>query len=1177
MYISELKLQGFKSFAHQTNLSFDNGVTAVVGPNGCGKSNIVDSLRWVLGEQRPTLLRSVNMTNIIFNGSEQKKALGMAEVLLTFINNKGLLPTEYSEVTIGRRLYRSGESEYLINGTSCRLKDIMELFMDTGMSSDAYSVIELKMVEDILSNKNNDRRRLFEEAAGITSYKEKRKKTLRKLDATRKDLQRVEDVVTEIRKNVRSLERQAKKAQKAQKYRKEFTHLDKALSRYNYQKLQAELEPLKERIVHAEEEKKQILTGLEKHGGALENAQEELKEKERREADVRRRFRQLENTLQQAETDLRVSREKINTGKNLIKQYTGDIKQAGQDLKELKQLFDRTEKELTGYRKNLAKAEYNLKDSQSTYSDIQQTYNDERQALEELNKARDEADNELNKIRNRRIKIKSRQETIGEEFERIEAERESLQEKINQLQQKSNELSNGIKKAHEKQNQDEDELEKGREKREQLAAKQDELKDQIRRQQSKCDSIQSEKELLEEIAQSNEAFPSSVKYLLENHADEFNCLSVVSRILSTDEAHAVALEAVLDTALNYIIVETMGDAQRAGNILKKNNKGSATFIPLELLADHYETQDQSLAHDVKTPDKFTAVKQLLLGKVIMADSIEDWAGSQRDGITGVTQEGEVITDRQFLQSGSAGKNAGMRVGLKDKIKALEEQLSRVSQIINRKKKELDEVRESQQKINLQKLEQRLEESRKYVREQENLYNDCQSKSQVYQSNIEELAGRKQSLKTSEKSTARELAELKPLREKLDKSLEGFSTQQSQKEAALSKLEEDRSIAQSRFQQTQLKLQNLKNKVENRENELQRADDGIESLKSRIEKRSGKKQEAQQKTEANKWHIDTLADKIEGTKQEKQKAEAQLKEASESSAKQRGLINKVEDESKELHRRKEVNMELLHHLSMAKEKLELQADNVSDHVWETYEILMDQIEAALPETKKPDEAKEQIDRLRMKLNRMGEVNELAVEEYEEERERMEFYDEQINDLSKAREELQETIREINNTATERFNQTFEKVRTNFQRVFHILFHEDDYCDLLIDENPDDLLESRIEIKANPRGKLPSTITQLSSGEKTLTAIALLFAIYLVKPSPFCVLDEVDAPLDDANIGQFNQMIKRFSEDTQFIIITHNKKTMSEAEMIYGVTMPEPGISRLVGVEMEEVMQAGMEVN
>jgi chromosome segregation protein len=311
MYISDLELHGFKSFAHKTHVKFDSGITAIVGPNGCGKSNIVDALRWVLGEQRPTLLRSSAMSNVIFNGTAKKKALGMADVSLTFVNNKGILPVEYSELTITRRLYRSGDSEYLINNTHCRLKDIMELFMDTGMSSDAYSVIELKMVEEILNDRNNDRRRLFEEAAGVTRYKDQRKKTFRKLDETLKDLQRLEDILVEVRKKTRSLEIQADKAAKAKAYQKELKSLDQGYTLNQYKAVKEELEPLQERIDNADKEKKEISQKVEELEGNEEKARNHLLEKERNQAEAQRRVSQLHSSIREMETNLRITKEKI--------------------------------------------------------------------------------------------------------------------------------------------------------------------------------------------------------------------------------------------------------------------------------------------------------------------------------------------------------------------------------------------------------------------------------------------------------------------------------------------------------------------------------------------------------------------------------------------------------------------------------------------------------------------------------------------------------------------------------------------------------------------------------------------------------------------------------------------------------------------------------------------------
>lgn len=1172
MYISDLELQGFKSFAYKTRVKFDKGITAIVGPNGCGKSNIVDAMRWVLGEQRPTLLRSASMTNVIFNGTAKKNALGMAEVALTFVNNKGLLPTEYNEVTISRRLYRSGESEYLINGTTCRLKDISELFMDTGMSSDAYSVIELKMVEEILNDKNNDRRRLFEEAAGVTRYKEKRKKTFRKLDETRKDLQRVEDILVEVRKNTRSLEIQAEKAQKAKKYRKELEHLDKALNRHEYKKIQEELEPLQERIGNAEQEKKEILSKADELEQAEETARNALNEKERNQAEAQRRVSQLHSKIQDTETNLRITREKISNEEGVIEQYTKDIEQGEQDLKDLRELFQNSKNKLESFEKDLQKAEQNLKDSKERYSAIQQKYTAIREKLSRMEQEFSNTNQQLNDLQSERIRIESKLENTEGDLLRIREEMEDLEDEIENFKGEKGLLAEKLDQAQQKRKQQEENLAKAREKREALSRNQDELKDQIRSYQSALDSVQSEIALLRDIANSNEAFPSSVQFLLENHQAGFSLLDVVSNVFATDEEHAVALEAVLGESLNFVVVDTLSEARKAASILKEHDKGRATFIPLDQLAESYDVENKALYHSVDASKKFNSLKQLLLGNVLVFDTVEkaykEIKGSRN---IGATFDGEVVTTHQFLQSGSKSKNAGIRVGLKDKIEKLENKAGKVTSRISETRDKLEKVQSDYEKINLSELEQSLKEQERDVRGLENQINSFDSKIQVYEKNIGELNNRRESLINNEGSAKEKLEGLQPKQKELQQKLKDLHERQEEQKQVLRDLEEERSIAQSRYNDALLKHQDLKNKVENHEKEIKRAQNGIQSVKERLELRSEKTGEAKERIERYKSSIEQYEDELEKNREKKNEADKVLEEAERTSAKQRGNINEIEKELKEVRRRKEVNMELVHHLAMAKEKFEMQVENLSDHIWDTYGILMDQIEVVLPEDKEPEEAKERISWLRQKLNSIGDVNPLAIEEYEEEKERLDFYEEQIGDLHKAEEELRETIDEINKTATGRFNNTFEKIRTNFIEVFHTLFNEDDFCDLVIDEEAEDPLEASIEIKANPRGKRPSTINQLSGGEKTLTAIALLFAIYLVKPSPFCVLDEVDAPLDDANIERFANMIKRFSEETQFIIITHNKKTMGKAEMMYGITMPETGISRLVGVKLDEVAE------
>ncbi len=1170
MYISELSLQGFKSFAHKTKVSFDSGITSIVGPNGCGKSNIVDALRWVLGEQRPSLLRSSAMSNVIFNGTAKKKALGMAEVSLTFVNDKGILPIEYSEVTITRRLYRSGDSEYLINNTSCRLKDIMELFMDTGMGSDAYSVIELKMVEEILNDKNNDRRRLFEEAAGVTRYKDQRKRTLRKLDETRKDLQRVDDLLIELRKKARSLEIQAEKAEKAKKYKVELEHLDKALTLHDFKKIQEELEPLQERISNAEKEKKEITAAAEEYETAEEKARAQLIEKERQQSDAQRRVSQLHNAIREADTSLRITKEKIQNEEKVINEYKKDIEQGEVDLKELMDLLTNSRSKLESFDEDLEKSERILEESKKQYSQIQQQYNRERNELYEIEVQLSRANNELSQLQTKRIKIESRLENTEGDLERINDEIVDLNDEIDNLNGEQGLIEKKLESLTEERDDLEKELEEAREKREGFAQKQNEIKDELRTLQSRRSSLESEIGLMNDLASSNEAFPSSVKYLIEKHRFEFKDMTTVSEIFDTDQKHAVALEAALGDALNYVVVKTLDEAKRAATLLKENNKGRATFIPLDQLAATYDVEDGSLFDHVKSKREYSALKQLLLGNVQVFEDVESaYSELKSKNAIGVTYSGEVVTNSGFYQSGSKNKNAGIRVGLKDKIEKLEAEKAKTDKEIQKLEEYLAQIVDKYQKLDISVLSQGLKEKEQEVRRLEQQQHSLSSKIQVYQKNIGELVNRKDSLKSNEGTAQEELNTIQPKQRELQNNMLELDKQQQDKKDLLESLEEDRGIAQTRYNDAQLKHQDLKNKVENHERDVRRAETGISSLQARIENRNKLTEESKTRIQEYTAKISTLEEELELNQELKVEADEALQKAEEAAAIQRGKINQFDKELKEVRRKKETNLELVHHLAMAKEKMEMQSQSLADHIWETYGVLMKQVEGELPEDKTPDEAKQRISWLRQKLNSIGEVNPLAIEEYKEEKERLDFYEEQINDLTEAESQLLETIHEINETATERFNTTFEKIRTNFQEVFKTLFFEDDNCDLLIEQDVEDPLEAKIEILAQPRGKRPSGISQLSGGEKTLTAIALLFAIYLVKPSPFCVLDEVDAPLDDANIERFAKMIKNFSNDTQFIIITHNKKTMSKAEMMYGVTMPETGVSRLVGVKMGDV--------
>ncbi len=1171
MYISELELQGFKSFAHKTKVSFDSGITSIVGPNGCGKSNIVDALRWVLGEQRPSLLRSSAMSNVIFNGTAKKKALGMAEVSLTFVNDKGILPIEYSELTITRRLYRSGDSEYLINGTSCRLKDIMELFMDTGMGSDAYSVIELKMVEEILNDKNNDRRKLFEEAAGVTRYKDQRKRSLRKLEETRKDLQRIDDLLIELRKKTRSLEIQAEKAIKAKGYKEELEKLDKALSLHEYGRIQQELNPLIERVNSAELEKTQLQQKLNTLEAEDEQARKTLVEKERAQSEAQRRVQSLAEAVQEATTQIRIAQQKIESEEKVLSEYKRDIEQGNKDLAELQQVRTHSQEKLEEFATEQARSEKSLEDSRVIYTQTQQQYSKVRHEIYELEVQISAAKNELTQLQAKRIKIESKLENTEGDLERIESEISNLNSEIATITEQQSKVDEQLERMFSDRSQQEKSLEEARAKKEQFSHTQNETKDQIRSLSSDLASAESESQLLQDLAASNEAFPSSVQYLLEEHRFNFKSMTTVSDVFSTDETYAVALESALGPMLNYLVVDTMEEAIAAARLLKEHKKGLATFIPLQQLAATYDVADGSLFHQVDCKAKYSALKQLLLGNVLVFEDVELMNKTElKKEWSSVSLQGDVRSGYSFYTSGSKSSHAGMRVSLKTKIERLEKQQAKIQKELYKLTDYLEQIQSKSTQIDLPVLNKALKDLEQQIRALEQQKHSMSSKVQVYQKNITDRVNRKNSLQSNEGNAQQELANIAPSQKEIEQKIESYNHKLEQQKSLLESLEEQRSGAQSRYNDAQLKHQDITNKIENHEREIQRAQISINGVEQRIEHREERIGKANVQIGLNTEQVASWRDKLAESNTQKEEADQILSKTQEAAAIERGSINEIEKQLKEIRRQKEVNIELVHHLHMAKEKMDLQSESLRDHVWESYGLLIKQLQSdPLTEDKSPEEVKERISWLKQKVNSLGEVNPLAIEEYEEESKRLHFYEEQIEDLRKAEIQLLETIDEINTTATERFNQTFEAVRTNFQRVFKTLFFADDFCDLIIEQDAEDPLEARIEIKAQPRGKRPSGISQLSGGEKTLTAIALLFAIYLVKPSPFCVLDEVDAPLDDANIERFAKMIKEFSNDTQFIIITHNKKTMSKAEMMYCVTMPETGVSRLVGVRMEDV--------
>jgi chromosome segregation protein len=1165
MYLADLNLHGFKSFANKTTVTFDKGITAIVGPNGCGKSNIVDALRWVLGEQKPTSLRSASMSNVIFNGTANKKALGLAEVSCTIHNNRGILPTEFNDVTITRRLYRSGESEYLLNNTPCRLKDIIELFMDTGMGSGAYSVIELKMVEEILNDKNNDRRKLFEEAAGVTKYKEKRKQTFRKLDDTKANLQRLEDILVVIRKNVRSLQLQAGRAKRAKEYSVELRKLELGLGRHEYHRIEQELGPLKDRILNAEKEKNQLKRQLSQGESSINIAKEKLIEKENELKEVSGAYNRVANEIRETETNLKITREKIVNEEQTIRQYETDIYQSERDLKDLKESIGIAEGELKKLRKDFTDVETSLKESEKSYLAYQKKAKEQQDELSEISKVHQTVNNQLNQKETQLIRLDSKYENISEERERLQKQIHKIEQELEESGETDAEKDVALEDARRNVERAEIELEEAREERDRLQQQMNEAKDAIRKLHSQRDAVESEIQLLENIAKSNEAFPSSVKFLL----DEFPQFSVVSDVLSTNQEHAVALESMLGEVCNYIVTQTMDEAREGVTALKQHDKGMATFIPIQQLPAADDIQPGSFYHHVECDAKFEPLKRTLLSNVFVIDDLSEAGKSDQKNTVFVTREGDVITEDSFVRAGSKNKNTGMRVGLKDKIEKLERKAFLLEDDIDDKERELQRNQAVYEQLSIGELSERLKQVQKESAGLEKEFSTRLAQRSVMEKNIASHKDRLHNLDGLEEQIQKDIQALQPEINELKSRLNELTEQEFDKKNELEKVTDNRNRAQSRYNSIKLSYQNQEHKIDQFEREKERDQKSIEQIRERLSSRAENARMSKDRILSYREQIQDMEESIERLAEVKEKRKEELDEADLACSKERGKINQLEKDLKEIQHKREQNIELLHHLDKAKSKFDMELKNISDHIWETYNVIIDDIEQEMPEDTDVDVVKQTISSHKQKLKNIGEVNPLAIEEYEEELEKLEFYEEQITDLENAEAKLRKTIEEINETAQTRFLETFNAISRNFEDVFHTLFEENDNCQLNLIEDEEDPLNSKIEIIAQPRGKRPSHINQLSGGEKTLTAIALLFAIYLVKPSPFCILDEVDAPLDDANIERFSKVLRRFSEDTQFIVITHNKKTMEKAESMYGVTMQETGVSSLVGVEMDSL--------
>ena len=1155
-------------------MNFDEGITGIIGPNGCGKSNIVDSIRWVIGEHKISNLRSENLESLVFNGSKTRGPSGLAEVSLTFDNTKNLLPTEFNTVTITRKFYKSGESEYRLNDVQCRLKDIHNLFMDTGVSTDSYAIMELGMVDDIIKDKDNSRRRMLEQAAGISIYKTRKKEARLKLDATEQDLARIEDLLFEIHNQLKTLESQAKKAEKYYEIKKEYKVKSIELAKAALEGFNIQYKDLTEQQQIESDRKLAIDTRITQQEAELEQQKLRFVEEEKILQGLQAAYNELVNTIRTRENEKKLAQQSLQFLREKETSLNAFLSRAGGQSAGLEESIQFTDIQI-GEEEN----KLNL-----LQADIQQL----KVAVDENRKSFDAKRVLVDDLRRKNQSLQRNQFEAEKNVAIRDTSLVNIERSISHIREEQAQRQLQLTELGTQRDQHAVELDAEKQRLEGLQQKQEEVKAQILSTQSQLETLRSrladenrkldarknEHALLKSLIDKMEGYPESVKFLHKNSG--WNHTSpILSDIIYVKEEFRAAVENVLEPYLNYYVVNNLEEGMQAVHLLDNNKKGKANFFLLDQLNAHFSSQSTATplsgaiaAMDIVEYDsKYTSLVSYLLGNVWIATGEE--VLSQSEGQVILEKSGKFVKGRFALTGGSVGLFEGKKIGRAKNLEKLMEEISALEQVVAAIKADIQSRHNEVMEYNNQLQERAINESQKKIQELTN-------KSFSVNNRIE-------SINSSEQTAIRRLAEMEQqlelARKGLDtdrQNLDQFNAQLATLSAEIAGVEADYSAAEKAYtaintqyndQNLQLARQQAKLTAVKQESSFKK--NQLEELKRQIESSSKELKEATVSITATAAALDKVEEDLLSLYHRKEDEGRQLSDADQAYYNFRNTLSEQESSLRLQVKEKDQADQLLNIIKDKINELRLQLSGIRERLNVEFKVDIDQI---LDEPRNSDDPLEDLqadcDRMKKRLENIGEVNPTAIEAFTEMKKRYEFIVEQKNDLVNAKDTLMQTIQEVETTANQKFLSTFNQVRENFQRVFKALFTEEDTADMVL-ENPDDLAETGIDIVAKPKGKRPTSITQLSGGEKTLTATALLFAIYLIKPAPFCILDEVDAPLDDANVGKFTNMIRQFSKESQFIMVTHNKTTMATVDVIYGVTMQEQGVSKLVPVDFRNL--------
>ena len=1181
MYLKRLEMQGFKSFADKTILEFMPGITSVIGPNGSGKSNIADAIRWVLGEQSIKELRGGKSADIIFAGTQSRKSLGFAEASLVFDNMDGKLPIEYQEVIVTRRIYRSGETGYFINKVQCRLKDVLELFMDTGIGKDGYSIIGQGKIDEILSNKSEDRRNVFEEAAGIVKFKTRKEESEKKLERTKLNVLRINDILTEIEGNLEPLKAQSEKARKYVDLKAELKDIEVGLFVYNIEKYKVDLEKANQDISIMQENCNLEESKLEK----IKIIKEDLK------STIDELTENIENTQNlgfTSQKEIEMLNSDINVAKSKIQNNEENKERFKQEIEEIKQKIEKSTQDMEiklsrkdGLKENKEKFEKELEEKTKKLEEINKTLSEKELEIEEDKRKLDENIDTKYEIEGFINEQKVNISNIEKRLNQIQNEISNSISELDNTRFTKEELEKGFYEVQKQKNEKLKELEKLREKNNIINDKIKSIDIKLNNSIQELNFKESKYKFLVETEKEKDGFQRSVKTLLKD-CEKVKELGkgvkgAIAELIDVPENIETAIEMALGASMQNIVTDNEQDAKRLIEHLRKNNLGRASFLPISNVKgkklDKIKGNNKGvlgIASDlIKYDKKYEGVILNLLGKTVIAQNMDigiTLAKENGNSFRIVTLDGDIITTTGAMSGGSVSKKTVNILGRSKQIENLAKEIEQIKELQKNLKKEKEDILKSSEDFlkTVQEMENDLQTIEiKYNVENEKI-NTVNQNIQRISNTLEKLKQEKQEgeskkeeyLKTIEQENVKKVA-LDEENANLKEKIAQFSDSNKDKQKEVDDLNFDITnlkISVSSFNESENSIDEmtelLKQEIENQKR-------NIENKKQQIETMNNEQVELQNKIKQDEKKIEEIKDKVTRSDSDIEKMKQERIKSNEK------LSQKETEEVDEFKIIEDLKSQIVK-LEVKKTKLDEDLNDVITALWNEYELTPN----ACNEYQKPENiavTTRRVNALRQDIRELGSVNVDSIEEYKNLKQRYDFMCEQRLDLENTSSKLRNIISEITENMKEQFKEKFEIINENFGQTFKELFGGGDAKVTLQDEN--NILECGIDIIAQPPGKKLQSMALLSGGERAFTAIALLFAILKMNPAPFCVLDEIEAALDDVNVNRYAEFLKKFAKGTQFLVITHRKGTMEAADTVYGVTMEEKGISKLLSMKLK----------